>query len=94
MSWRVVWDDANRRHLIDDHPERGLRAEDVETVLADPAEPPVYLEDRDVWESIGLTNRGTWVIVAWKDDPQGPYPIHARPLTEKGLRRWRRRWQR
>jgi hypothetical protein len=94
MGRRVLWDAGNRRQVIDEHPERQLTTADVESILARPAEPPVYLEHRDVWESIGLTGDGRWVVVAWKDDPEGMYPIHARPIGEKGLRRWRRRWAR
>ena len=90
----MVWDAGNRRHLIEDHPERTLTVQEIEDVLSDPAEPPVYLHHRDVWESIGMTGTGRWLIVAWKDDPDGMYPIHARPVGETGHRRWLRRWMR
>lgn len=33
---RVVWNDANRDHILLDHPERGLNVTEINEVLTDP----------------------------------------------------------
>jgi len=54
----VVWDAANRRHLGDEHPERGISLEEVEEVLADPDRVEVYLTDRRAYQVVGRTSVG------------------------------------
>jgi len=90
---RLVWDDANRRHLITDHPERKLTTGEIEEVVLDPLA-VVYREEHGSWEALGRTSGGRWLIVAWVEEPEGMYPIHARPISVRAIRRWLRRWQR
>ena len=61
----VVWDAANRKHLADDHPERGITLDEIAEVLDDGRRFEVYMENRDAFQMIGRTAlvwhaRGTW----------------------------------
>lgn len=42
----ILWDASNRKHLGEDHPERGIALKEVEEVLSDPDRVEVYLADR------------------------------------------------
>jgi hypothetical protein len=86
----VVWDDANRKHLERDHPERAISKRDVEEALNDP-------DRRDVEEQrtegtyhnvLGLTAGGRLLLVVWVDDPRGRYPVHSRRAGRRLARRY------
>jgi uncharacterized DUF497 family protein len=83
----VVWDDANRRHLGEEHPERGVSLTDVEEVLADPDRLESYLAQRGAHAVVGRTLAGRWLVVVWIDRSEGRYPIHARPASRRIIRR-------
>ncbi|HEY4888660.1 MAG TPA: hypothetical protein VIJ58_08795 [Candidatus Dormibacteraeota bacterium] len=51
----VVWDAANRKHLAEGHPERGISLDEIAEVLADGRRVEVYLEKRDAYQVIGRT---------------------------------------
>lgn len=61
----VVWDAANRKHLAQDHPERGISVDEIAEVLADGRRVEVYLENRDAFQVIGRTATGRWLVVIW-----------------------------
>lgn len=83
----VVWDAANRRHLADDHPERGITLNEIAEVLDDGRRIEVYLEKRDAYQVIGRTATGRWLVVIWIDQPTGRYPIHVREASKRIIRR-------
>ena len=83
----VVWDAANRRHLGDDHPERGISFGEVEQVLADPDRVEVYLTDRRAYQAVGRTSTGRWLVVVWIDQREGRYPVHVRAASRRIIRR-------
>jgi uncharacterized DUF497 family protein len=83
----VVWDAANRKHLADDHPERGITLNETAEVLDDSRRIEVYLENRDAFEVIGRTATGRWLVVIWIDQPTGRYPIHVREASKRIIRR-------
>jgi uncharacterized DUF497 family protein len=83
----VVWDAANRKHLAEDHPERGISLDEIAEVLADGRRVEVYLENRDAFQVIGSTATGRWLVVIWIDQPTGRYPIHAREASRRIIRR-------
>ncbi|MHB8590002.1 MAG: BrnT family toxin [Candidatus Dormibacteraceae bacterium] len=84
---QVVWDAANRKHLIEDHPDRRISVDEIEQVLADRRQIEVYLEKRDAYEVIGRTGTGRWLVVIWIDQPTGRYPIHVREASRRIIRR-------
>src|ERR1700674_3280824 len=83
----VVWDAANRKHLTDDHPERGITVDEIAEVLDDGRRVEVYLENRDAFQVIGRTATGRWLVVIWIAQPTGRYPIHAREASKRIIRR-------
>jgi uncharacterized DUF497 family protein len=83
----VVWDAANRQHLADDHPERGISLDEIREVLADGRRVEAYLEKRDAYQVIGRTATGRWLVVIWIDQPTGRYPIHVREASKRIIRR-------
>jgi uncharacterized DUF497 family protein len=83
----VVWDTANRKHVGEDHPERGIALTEVEEVLSDPDRVEVYLADRQAYQVIGKTTAARWLVVIWIDQPEGRYPIHARAASRRIIRR-------
>jgi len=86
----VVWDKSNRRHLIEDHPERGITQSEVEEALADPQR----IETAEIRTGvayhtvIGATAHGRPLIVVWVDRPAGRFPVHARPAGRRSARRY------
>jgi uncharacterized DUF497 family protein len=84
---QVVWDAANRKHLAEDHPERGISLDEIAEVLDDGRRVEVYLENRDAFQVIGRTATGRWLVVIWIDQPQGRYPIHVREASKRIIRR-------
>ena len=83
----VVWDAANRKHLGDDHPERGISLKEIEEVLRDPRRVEVHVADRGAYQIIGRTSTGRWLVVIWTDQADGRYPIHARAASKRVIRR-------
>lgn len=83
----VVWDAANRRHLGEDHPERGISLKEVEDVLADPDRVEVYLPGRRAYQVVGRTSAGRWLVVIRIDQREGRYPVHARAASNRIIRR-------
>jgi hypothetical protein len=79
----VVWDDANTRHLVHDHPERRITHDQVNQVLTDPNRREQYDRKHRSTVVIGVTARGRKLVVAWIDHPEGRYPIHARPAGKR-----------
>ncbi len=87
-----AWDNWNRRHIEEDHPERRIRSEEVDQALQDPERLEV-VDQRDS-ESyhvvVGQTAVGRLLVVVWIDHPRGRYPIHARQAGRKVARRYYR----
>ena len=83
----VVWDAANRKHLAEDHPERGISLDETTEVMSDGRRVEVYLEKRDAYQVIGRTTAGRWLVVIWIDQPTGRYPIHVREASKRIIRR-------
>lgn len=85
---RVVWDRNNRRHIEQDHPERAISRLEVDQVLADPDRREAPTDRPNHFLVVGATAQGRVLIVVWVDDPQGRYPIHARPADRRTARRY------
>ena len=83
----IVWDVANRGHLGEDHPERGISLNEVEEVLTDPDRVEVYLTERRAYQVVGRTAATRWLVVIWIDQRDGRYPIHARAASKRIIRR-------
>lgn len=83
----IVWDTANRRHIGERHPERGISPREVEEVLTDPDRGEVYRTDRRAYQVVGKTTTARWLVVIWIDQPEGRYPIHARAASKRIIRR-------
>ena len=84
----VVWDYANRKHIEEDHPERGLSGQQVDEVLADPDRYEIPTDRPEHFLVIGASVRGRLLVVVWVDDPRGRYPIHARQADRREARRY------
>ena len=88
----VVWEAANLRHLLVDHPQRNLSREEIEQAL----------NDRDRIEStetrsavsyhtvVGATLNGRLLVVVWVEHPAGRFPVHARQAGRRAARRYYR----
>jgi len=84
---RIIWDAANRKHLGEGHPERQISIAEIEEVLADTEQITAYLEARQAYETLGRTRAGRRLLVAWIEQPEGKYPIHARQAGRRTIRR-------
>ena len=82
----VIWDAWNRKHLGQDHPERGISLDEIDEVLDDPGRVETYLEVRDAYQVIGRTRAGRWLVVVWLDEGRGRYPIHTRAAGRREIR--------
>jgi uncharacterized DUF497 family protein len=71
----VVWDQYNRRHLTQDHPERGISLRDVEEAMADPdrIEAAIQRSDGAYRAVIWGTQAGSLLYVA-------PHFLHQRDI--------------
>jgi len=77
----VVWDDANRKHLGLDHPEREINLDEITQAMTDPTREEARHPNRtDVWVTKGRTAAGRLLYVAWVEIPQGRYPVHAHAI--------------
>lgn len=83
----IVWDEANRRHLGEDHPERHISIDEIDQVLTDTERIEIYLARRRAYQVLGRTSAGRWLVVIWIDQPEGRYPIHAREASRRIIRR-------
>jgi hypothetical protein len=83
----IVWDDANRKHLGEDHPERQVTLEEIDQVLGDARRIESVLPGREAYQVVGRTSAGRWLVVIWIDQPTGRYPIHARAASKRIIRR-------
>lgn len=81
------WNQWNIDHIA----KHGVAPEDVEMVVHGAKRPyPLHRED-DKWLVWGRGRGGRLLQVVFVLDEDGTvYVIHARPLTEKEKRRWRR----
>jgi hypothetical protein len=83
----IVWDDANRKHLGSDHPERHISIAEIEDALRDADRTEIHIADRQANQVIGRTSAGRWLVVICVDDREGRYPIHAREASKRIIRR-------
>jgi len=83
----VVWNAANRKHLGEDHPERGIQLHEIDEVMADAERIELYQSRRDAFLTLGRTRLDRWLVVAWVDHRDGRYPIHARAAGRTIIRR-------
>ena len=73
----VVWDDANRKHLGLDHPERQISLDEITHAMTDPTREEARHPSRAaVWVTKGRTAADRLLYVAWVEIPQGRYPVH------------------
>jgi hypothetical protein len=61
---QVVWDAANRKHLLEDHPERRLNQDEIDEVLTDDKRVEMHQPERDAYLVVGQTVAGRWLVVA------------------------------
>lgn len=62
----VIWDRANRNHIEEDHPERGIVVADVEEAMTDTKREEVPDPKREgYWLVRGRTADGRRLFVAW-----------------------------
>jgi hypothetical protein len=88
----VVWDAAHVRHLVSDHPERGIVRAEVEEALNDTKRIEAAEVRRNVTYHtvIGSTARGRLLAVVWIDHQLGRFPVHARQAGRRTARRYYR----
>lgn len=82
------WNQWNQDHIA----EHGVQREEAEYVVRNAAAP--YPEERgdDKWRVWGQTESGRYLQVVFVVDPEEDiYVIHARPLTAREKKRYRRR---
>jgi len=83
------WNDWNTEHLAN----HGVEPDEAEAVVRS-AGPHYPLQRRgdDKWLVVGRGSGGRILQVVFAIDPDDQvYVIHARPLTDREKRRWRRR---
>lgn len=81
------WNDWNIDHIA----KHGVSPEEAEAAVLSARRPfPRFLGDR--WLAVGRGIGGRWVQVIYlmDDDDESAFVIHARPLTDKEKRRYRR----
>lgn len=82
------WNEWNTEH-IGDH---GVRSEEAEYVVRDARAPFPEARDDDKWRVWGQSADGRFLQVVFVMDPDETiYVIHARPLTDKEKKQFRRR---
>lgn len=81
----VIWDRANRKHIVEDHPERQITVAEVEEVLADKEREEAPDSRRPgYWLVSGRTSAGRRLLVAWVEFRHGRYPVHAHAIGRRG----------
>lgn len=69
----------NLKHLTEDHPERRIRKEDVDDVLADPNRNEKSDPNHGTVVAIGRNRDGDAIVVAFVELSDGSaFPVHAR----------------
>ncbi|MGH2365860.1 MAG: hypothetical protein ACRDHX_14565 [Chloroflexota bacterium] len=86
----VVWDDYNRRHLTEEHPERTISVAEIEEAMSDSnrIEADVQRVDGTYGSVIGRTAAGRLVFIAYIHRDDGRYPVHARQAGQRLARRY------
>lgn len=86
----VLWDEHNRRHLTEDHPERAITTSEVEQAMNDPRriETAIERQDGTYHGVLGRTGAGRLLYVAYVRRPGGRYPVHARQAGRRLSRRY------
>ncbi len=86
----VRWDEYNRRHLTEDHPERAITTSGVEQAMNDPKRVEACVERHDgtYYGVIGRTAAGRLLYVAYVLRSDGRFPVHARRAGRKLARRY------
>jgi IS1 family transposase len=82
----VRWDSNNRRHIFWDHKERNLTKAEVEEVMADSYRVTEWSDRRKSYSTLGRSDAGRWLFIAWVDHLGGRYPIHVRQAGRKLVR--------
>ncbi len=86
MRYQFRWNAWNVDHIA----EHGITPDEAEYVV-NRAEPPFPREQGDRYLVQGQTEQGWYIQVAYVIDPPPlVFVIHARPLTEREKRRYRR----
>jgi hypothetical protein len=81
---QVVWDAANRKHLTQDHPERGITVAQVNQAMTDESRVEGLHPKKGTHEITGVTATGRGLYVAYVRRANGDrYPIHARPVSRR-----------
>jgi len=81
----VIWDRANRKHIVEDHPERVMSVAEVEHAMTDPSREEAPDRKRDgYWLVRGKTSAGRRLLVAWVEFRGGRYPVHAHAIGRRG----------
>jgi hypothetical protein len=81
----VIWDRANRKHIEEDHPERGITAAEVEEAMTDARREEAPDPKRGgYWLVRGRTAAGRRLFVACVEYGDGRYPVHAHVIGRRG----------
>jgi hypothetical protein len=81
----VIWDRANRKHIEEDHPERGITAAEVEEPMTDSRREESPDPKREgYWLVRRQTAAGRRLFVAWVEYLNGRYPVHAHVIGRRG----------
>jgi hypothetical protein len=81
----VIWDRANRKHIEEDHPGRGLTAAEVEEAMTDTEREEAPDPKRQgYWLVRGRTDAGRRLFVAWVEYRNRRYPVHAHVIGRRG----------
>lgn len=88
----MVWEASKRRHLLDEHPERGLSREEVDEAMndADRIESTEVRSGVTYHTVVGATLKGRLLVAVWVDHPSGRFPVHARQAGRRAARRYYR----
>jgi len=74
--------------------EHGVSPEEAQLVVEQARWPYPQVREESKWRGVGRGRGGRWLQVIFVLDPEDEdtgYVIHARPLTERGKKRERRR---
>lgn len=81
----VVWDRANRKHIVHDHPERQIAIREVEEAMTDPGrDEQLDSKRKGYWLVRGRTRGGRQLLVAWVEHRGGRYPVHVHAVGRRG----------
>ena len=81
----VIWDQANRKHIEENHPERAITIAEVEETMTDPGRAEAPDPKRVGYQLVqGRTSAGRRLLVAWVEFRHGRYPVHAHAIGRRG----------